>query len=91
MNKQELIKHVAEHAEVTAKQAEAVINSLTTTILDTVRAGGELQITDLGKFGSVERAAKTGRNPKTGEAIQIAAKRAAKFSPAKRLKEAAAG
>jgi DNA-binding protein HU-beta len=91
MNKQELIKHVAEHAEVTVKQAEAVINSLTTTILDTVRAGGELQITDLGKFGSVERAAKTGRNPKTGETIQIAAKRAAKFSPAKRLKEAAAG
>ncbi|BBF84420.1 DNA-binding protein HU-beta [Aquitalea magnusonii] len=91
MNKQELIKHVAEHAEVTAKQAEAVINSLTTTILDTVRAGGELQITDLGKFGSVEHAAKTGRNPKTGETIQIAAKRAAKFSPAKRLKEAAAG
>lgn len=45
MNKQELIKHVAEHAEVTVKQAEAVINSLTTTILDTVRAGGELQIT----------------------------------------------
>ena len=90
MNKQELIKHVAEHAEVTVKQAEAVINSLTTTILDTVRAGGELQITDLGKFGSAQRAAKTGRNPKTGETIQIAAKRAPKFSPAKALKDAAA-
>ena len=72
------------------EQAEAVLNALTTTVLDTVRAGNELAITDLGKFGSAQRAAKTGRNPKTGEAIQIAAKRAPKFSPAKALKDAAA-
>ena len=52
--------------------------------------GNELAITDLGKFGTAQRAAKTGRNPKTGEAIQIAAKRAPKFSPAKALKDAAA-
>ena len=74
----------------TEKQAEAVLNALTTTVLDTVRAGNELAITDLGKFGSAQRAAKTGRNPKTGETIQIAAKRAPKFSPAKALKDAAA-
>lgn len=67
-----------------------MLNALTTTVLDTVRAGNELAITDLGKFGSAQRAAKTGRNPKTGEAIQIAAKRAPKFSPAKALKDAAA-
>jgi len=91
MNKQELIKHIAADADVTVHQAEAVLNSLTTTILDTVRAGGELQITDLGKFCSADRAAKTGRNPATGEIIQIAAKRVAKFTAAKRLKDAAAG
>ena len=91
MNKADLIKHLAAHAEVTNKQAEAVLNVLTTTVLDTVRAGNELIITDLGKFGSTERAAKTGRNPKTGETIQIAAKRAPKFSAAKALKDAAAG
>lgn len=91
MNKADLIKHLAAHAEVTNKQAEAVLNALTTTVLDTVRAGNELIITDLGKFGSTERAAKTGRNPKTGETIQIAAKRAPKFSAAKALKDAAAG
>lgn len=90
MNKQELIKHLASDASVTNRQAEDVLNSLITTVLDTVRAGGELQITDLGKFGIIQRAAKTGRNPKTGETIQIAAKRAPKFSPAKALKDAAA-
>ena len=91
MNKQQLIKHLADHAEVTNKQAESMLNALTTTVLDTVRAGGELVITDLGKFGTAQRAAKSGRNPQTGETIQIAAKRAPKFSPAKALKEAAAG
>ena len=48
-------------------------------------------MTDLGKFGTAQRAAKSGRNPQTGETIQIAAKRVPKFSPAKALKEAAAG
>ncbi|WP_199031718.1 HU family DNA-binding protein [Ralstonia sp. ASV6] len=90
MTKQELIKHLADKAEVTKGKAEDLLNALTETILDTVRAGNELTITDLGKFGSVERAAKTGRNPKTGEAIAIAAKRAPKFSAAKALKDAAA-
>ncbi|AST87997.1 DNA-binding protein [Ralstonia pseudosolanacearum] len=90
MTKQELIKHLADKAEVTKGKAEDLLNALTTTILDTVRAGNELTITDLGKFGSAERAAKTGRNPKTGETIQIAAKRAPKFTAAKALKDAAA-
>ena len=90
MNKQDLIKHLAANADVSNKQAEAVLNALTTTVLDTVRSGNELAITDLGKFSTAQRAAKTGRNPKTGEAIQIAAKRAPKFSPAKALKDAAA-
>ncbi|WP_369952324.1 HU family DNA-binding protein [Ralstonia syzygii] len=90
MNKQELIKHLAAQAEVTKGKAEDLLNALTTTVLDTVRAGNELTIPDLGKFGSVERAAKTGRNPKTGETIQIAAKHAPKFSAAKALKDAVA-
>lgn len=89
MNKKELINHLT-HTGVTAKQAEDVLNALITTVQDTVRAGNELTITDLGKFGTVQRAAKTGRNPKTGETIQIPAKRAVKFSPAKALKDAAA-
>lgn len=50
----------------------------------------ELLIADLGKFGTSQRAAKTGRNPKTGETIQIAARRVPRFAPSKALKDAAA-
>ncbi|MEW9900995.1 HU family DNA-binding protein [Chitinivorax sp. PXF-14] len=90
MNKAELIKHLADNADVSNKQAEAVLNALTTTILDVIQAGGELAITDIGKFGSSERAERAGRNPATGEAITIAAKRVPHFSAAKALKDAAA-
>lgn len=90
MNKQELVKHLAESAEVTKAQAESVLNALVTTVVDTVRSGNEISITDLGKFGTKERAARKGRNPSTGESIEIAAKRSPKFSPAKALKDAAA-
>lgn len=89
MVKQELIKHLAAHAGVTNKQAEAVLNALTSAVLDVVRAGGVLAISDLGKFGTTQRAPKVGRNPKTGETIQISAKCAPKFSSAKALKDAA--
>lgn len=90
MNKQELIKHLAESTGVTKAQAESVLNVLVTTVLDTVRAGNEIAITDLGKFSTSERAARKGRNPATGESIDIAAKRTPKFSAAKALKDAAA-
>lgn len=91
MNKQDLIKHLAAKAEVSNKQAEAVLNALVDTVQETVREGGELAISDLGKFSTSQRDAKTGRNPQTGETIQIAAKRVPKFSAAKALKDAAAG
>ena len=87
MNKQLLIKHLADHAEVTNKQAESMLNALTTTVLDTVRAGGELVITDLGKFGTAQRAAKTGRNPKTGEPIKIPSTHKPKFTPGATFKD----
>jgi DNA-binding protein HU-beta len=87
MNKAELVKHLAESADVTKAQAESVLNELVTTVKDTVAAGNEITITDLGKFSATERAARTGRNPKTGEDIEIPAKRAPKFSPAKSFKD----
>jgi DNA-binding protein HU-beta len=87
MNKAELVKHLADSADVTKAQAESVLNALVTTVKDTVRAGNEISITDLGKFSATERAARTGRNPKTGEDIEIAAKRAPKFNPAKSFKD----
>jgi DNA-binding protein HU-beta len=64
------------------------LNALVTTIHDTLRAGDELSIADLGKFSVADKAARTGRNPATGEAIKIAAKKSPKFSAAKALKDA---
>lgn len=90
MNKADLIRHLADEAQVTNKQAEAVLNALVTTVTEIVRAGDELAIQDLGKFSTVDKAAKTGRNPQTGETIQIAAKRAPKFTASAALKKAAA-
>lgn len=90
MTKAELIKHLADHAFVTNREAEKVLNALTNTILETVAAGNELTLADIGKFGVTQKAARTGRNPKTGETIQIAAKTAPKFTAAKALKDAAA-
>lgn len=87
MNKAELVKHLAESADVTKAQAESVLNALVATVKDTVAAGNEIAITDLGKFSATERAARTGRNPKTGEDIEIPAKRAPKFNPAKSFKD----
>lgn len=87
MTKAELIKHLAEQAEVTHKQAEAVLAALTQTIQSTLAAGDELSLTDIGKFSVIQKAARQGKNPATGEAIQIPAKRAPKFSAAKRLKD----
>lgn len=87
MNKQELVKHLAESADVTKAQAESVLNSLVVTVKDIVAAGNEITITDLGKFSPEQRAARKGHNPKTGEAIAIAAKRVPKFSAAKSFKD----
>ncbi|WP_288843245.1 HU family DNA-binding protein [uncultured Deefgea sp.] len=86
MNKQELIKHIAANAEVTSRQAEDVLTALTNSILGTVKAGNEMRIPDLGTFSVREAEARTGRNPKTGEPLQIAAKRVVKFTAAKALK-----
>lgn len=89
LTKPELIAALAEAADVSKAQAEAVLTALIATIYDTVKAADELNITGLGKFSGVDKEAHTGRNPSNGEAIQIPAKRSPKFSAAKALKDAA--
>ncbi|CAN5883457.1 HU family DNA-binding protein [soil metagenome] len=90
MNKQELIKHLAETADVSKAQAEAVLNSLVNTVQSRLCCGDDTVISGLGTFSLSERAARTGRNPSTGAAIEIIAKTVPKFSAAKALKDAAA-
>ncbi len=90
MTKQELSRLMAENSELSAKQCNQAINALGNVIRDQLMAGGEVVVPGIGKFAVADRAARTGRNPQTGEAIEIAAKRVPTFSAAKVLKDAVA-
>ena len=88
MTKPELIAKIAEKTNLSKKQVAAALNALTGTITETLKAEGKLAIPSLGTFEIKERAARTGRNPQTGEKVEISAKKIPAFKPAKTLKEA---
>lgn len=88
MNKQELIDAVASASGTSKIAAEDAINSVFETISKTVAAGDTVQLIGFGSFGTGERAARTGRNPQTGEAIDIAAAKTVKFTAGKGFKDA---
>lgn len=90
MNQAELIAAVADHSNVSKKEAENVIKSLSEVTHTALADGGEVTLPGLGKLSVSKRAARTGRNPATGEEIKIKAKKVPKFSAAKALKDAVA-
>lgn len=85
MNKAELIAKIAEDAGVTKTQANAAIDSFTSAVQKTLKAGGKLTLVGFGTFSVSKRAARTGRNPQTGATIKIKAKKVAKFKAGKEL------
>jgi DNA-binding protein HU-beta len=87
MNKNELIDLLAEEHELTKTFARDLVDSIFQKITDSVQEGEEVAIFGFGKFKVVERGARKGRNPQTGEAIKIAASKNLKFESAKSLKE----
>lgn len=91
MNKNELIAAIAEETGVMRSEVTRVLNAFTDTVTTAVAAGEEVAIPGIGKIKTVARAARTGRNPKTGEAVEIPAKTAVKITPAKALVDAAGG
>lgn len=88
MNKSELIKHIASTASLTQAQATAALNALESGVTKALAAGEDVALIGFGTFTVKERAARTGRNPKTGEELQIAASKAPSFKAGKALKEA---
>lgn len=88
MNKQELVDAVASTSGTSKSAAEEAINAVLDTISKEVAAGNAVQLIGFGTFGRGERAARTGRNPATGEAIEIAAAKTVKFTVGKAFKEA---
>jgi len=87
MTKTQLIDAVSKASGLEKKQSKAGIEGLTKVIESTVKKGGQVPLTGLGKFKVVKRKARMGRNPATGEPIKIAAKTVVKFSVAKNLKD----
>jgi DNA-binding protein HU-beta len=91
MNKQELIDAVAGNVEMSKSAIEEMISTIMKTISQEVAAGNVVQLVGFGSFSSGKRAARTGRNPQTGETIEIAAAKTVKFSAGKAFKDAVNG
>jgi len=88
MNKQELIDAVATHTGASKVHTSETLDALLEVIKKAVSKGDAVQLIGFGSFSSGKRAARTGRNPKTGEAIKIAAAKTVKFTAGKAFKDA---
>jgi DNA-binding protein HU-beta len=87
MTKQELAQKVASETGLSGTDAKSAVDATFDAIAEELGRGGEVAVAGFGKFGVSERSAREGRNPATGETIQIAASNAAKFSAAAGLKK----
>lgn len=88
MNKAELISSVAEKAELTKKDAEKAVNAVFASITEALEANDKVQLVGFGTFEVRTREGRTGRNPRTGEEIKIAAAKVPAFKAGKQLKDA---
>jgi DNA-binding protein HU-beta len=87
VNKTELVDQIAQKAELSRRDAEQAVDAALKTIEEQLARGGEITLTGFGKFHVAERGARQGRNPQTGQPIQIAASRVPRFSAGSKLKE----
>ena len=87
MNKTELIAAVAEKAELSKKDAEKAVKAFTDVVSEELVNGGKIQLVGFGTFEVSERAAREGRNPKSGEVMNIPASKTPKFKAGKALKD----
>ena len=88
MKKSDLINAMAEDAGISKGAAKAALESFTENVTKALKDGGKVALVGFGTFSISSRAARTGRNPQTGAAIEIAAKNVAKFKPGAGLSEA---
>jgi DNA-binding protein HU-beta len=87
LNKQELVASVAEKADLTKKDAEKAINAVIESIKGALNQGDKVSLVGFGTFEVRTRAARSGRNPQTGDTIKIPAGKVPAFRPGKELKE----
>jgi DNA-binding protein HU-beta len=91
VNRRELVLALAEKAEVDRKTAEALLTAFTTVVTEQVSKGEPVVISGFAKFARVDTKARMGRNPQTGEAIKISARRKVRVTPLKAFKDAVLG
>ena len=88
MNKSELIDHVATSADLSKAAATRALDAIIGAVKATLKKNGTVTLVGFGTFSVGKRAARTGRNPRTGDAIKIKAAKVPKFKPGKALKDA---
>jgi len=88
MNKAEFVKHIAELHKCSQVEAEKTIDMFTSSVIDAIGKGNEMSLIGFGNFSVSKVAARTGRNPKTGKALEIAAYNQPKFKVGQKLKDA---
>lgn len=88
MNKAAIVDAIHQKLGTTKTQAEEVVDVVISSIINTLKSGNEVSIAGLGIFSAKERAARTARNPRTGDIVQVPAMRVPKFRAAKAFKDA---
>jgi DNA-binding protein HU-beta len=88
VNKTELIEHIANEAEISKAASTRALDALISAVKKTLKKNGSVTLVGFGTFSVGKRAARIGRNPRTGEAIKIKAAKVPKFKPGKGLKDA---
>lgn len=88
MNKQDLVAQVAEQADISKAKAAEAVDAVINAIKGSLKGGDDVRLVGFGTFSVAQRAATTGRNPRTGEPIKIPASKQPKFKAGKELKDA---
>ena len=87
MTKAELVEEVSTKTGLPKKQAEVIVNTVFESIVDSLKSGDKIELRGFGSFRIRRRDSRTGRNPKTGEKVDVPAKRIPYFKPGKELRE----
>ena len=88
MNKEQLVAEIAKKTDATQKDVAGFVDAYIEVVAGALKSGDPVQLLGFGSIKVTQRKATTGRNPRTGEKIDIPAKNVVKFSPAKKLQEA---
>src|SRR5512138_2084694 len=87
MTKADLVEEVSRVTELTRKDSEVIVDTLFDSVIKALKAGDKLEVRGFGSFRVRQRNARVGRNPKTGEKVEVPAKRVPYFKPSKELKD----